>query len=509
MTQKNRTYIAIDLKSFYASVECVERGLDAMTTNLIVADKSRTDKTIVLAVSPSLKSFGVPGRPRLYEVVQIINTVNLKRKWYVPGGKLKGESYDYKELKKSPALAVSYIVAPPRMAHYLDCSTRIYGVYLKYIAPEDIHVYSIDEVFIDATMYLKMYGLSAHDLAMTMIRDVLKTTGITATVGIGTNMYLCKVAMDIVAKHMPADKDGVRIAELDEISYRKLLWQHQPLTDFWRIGNGYSRKLKKHGLNTMGDIARCSLGEVTEFYNENLLYKLFGINAELLIDHAWGREPCTIVDVKSYKPGSKSMGSGQVLHHAYTFEKARLIVQEMTDLLIIDLVDKNLLTNQMVIHIGYDRENLLNPKISKDYNGDIKTDHYGRKVPKHAHGTANLKRMTSSTRLITNAVLELYDRIVDKKLLIRRVNVTATNVVSESKVDKEPIQEQLDFFTDYKLMDQQKQEEDILIEKEKNIQKAVINMKKKYGKNAIIKGMNLEKGATAIERNQQIGGHKA
>jgi DNA polymerase V len=509
MTQKNRTYIAIDLKSFYASVECIERGLDPMTTNLVVADKSRTEKTICLAVSPSLKSFGVPGRPRLFEVIQKIRTVNLHRKVNAPGKKVDGESYDYNELKKTPSLSVSYIVAPPRMAHYMSYSTKIYGVYLKYIAPEDIHVYSIDEVFIDATMYLETYGLSAHDLAMKMIRDVLKTTGITATVGIGTNMFLCKIAMDIVAKHMPADKDGVRIAELDEISYRKLLWNHRPLTDFWRIGKGYSRKLEQNGLYTMGDVARCSLGKPSDFYNEDLLYKLFGVNAELLIDHAWGWEPCTISDVKAYKPGSKSVGSGQVLHRPYTFEETRLVVQEMIDLLVLDLVDKRLVTDQMVIHIGYDRENLSDPEISKGYKGAVKKDHYGRKVPKHAHGTANIKRKTSSTKLITEAVLELYDDIVDENLLVRRVSITATHVVSEDEVEKEPLPEQLNFFTDYNVLDKERQEEDVILEKEKDIQKAVINMKKKYGKNAVIKGMNLEEGATAMDRNRQIGGHKA
>lgn len=501
----NRIYIAIDLKSFYASVECRERGLDPMTTNLVVADSSRTEKTICLAVSPSLKSFDIPGRPRLFEVVQRVKEANAMRLRKAPYRKFTGSSADINELNSSPKLAIDYIVAPPRMAHYMDYSTRIYEVYLKYIAPEDIHVYSIDEVFMDVTNYLATYKMTAHELAITIIRDVLKTTGITATAGIGTNLYLCKIAMDIVAKKMPADKDGVRIAELDEMSYRQQLWSHRPLTSFWRVGRGYSKKLEAHGMYTMGDVARMSLSK----YGENLLYKLFGINAELLIDHAWGWEPCTMQDIKSYKPESNSLSSGQVLKSPYDFEKAKLIAREMTDLLVLDLVEKHLVTDQIVLTIGYDIENLTNPEISRLYKGPVTADAYGRKVPKHAHGTANIGRQTSSTKLIIDAVSELYDRIVDKNLLVRRVTVVANHLVDEQNIQKENPFVQLDLFTDYStLQEQQKQEEENL-EREKRMQKAVLSIKKKYGKNAILKGMNLEEGATSKERNDQIGGHRA
>lgn len=509
MTQQNRTYIAIDLKSFYASVECIERGLNPMTTNLVVADASRTEKTICLAVSPSLKSYGIPGRVRLFEVVQKVKEVNSQRKWNAPGRTFTGESYDDTEVKASQSIALSYIIAPPRMAYYMEYSTKIYQVYLKYVAPEDIHVYSIDEVFIDVTNYLSTYKLTAREFAMKMIQDVLMTTGITATAGIGTNLYLSKIAMDIVAKHISADSDGVRIAELDELSYRRLLWAHQPLTDFWRVGRGYARKLEEHGMFTMGDVARCSIGKTTDYYNEALLYKLFGVNAELLIDHAWGWEPCTIADIKAYKPSTNSLGSGQVLQYPYDFHKAKLIVQEMTDLLVLDLVDKGLVTDQMVLTIGYDIENLTNPEISKEYKGEVTIDHYGRKIPKHAHGTIHLGRQTSSTKLILDAVMDLYDRIVDKKLLIRRVNVTANHVVDESTVTKEDSYEQLNLFTDYDAIQKQRQEEEQVLEKEKNIQKAILDIKKKYGKNAVLKGMNLQEGAMTLQRNEQIGGHKA
>lgn len=501
----NRIYIAIDLKSFYASVECRERGLDPMTTNLVVADSSRTEKTICLAVSPSLKSFGIPGRPRLFEVVQRVKEANALRLRKAPYRKFTGSSADINELNSSPKLAIDYIVAPPRMAHYMDYSTRIYEVYLKYIAPEDIHVYSIDEVFMDVTNYLATYKMTAHELAITIIRDVLKTTGITATAGIGTNLYLCKIAMDIVAKKMPADKDGVRIAELDEISYRQQLWSYRPLTSFWRVGRGYSKKLEAHGMYTMGDVARMSLSK----YGEDLLYKLFGINAELLIDHAWGWEPCTMQDIKSYKPENNSLSSGQVLKSPYDFEKAKLIAREMTDLLVLDLVEKHLVTDQIVLTIGYDIENLTNPEISRLYKGPVTADAYGRKVPKHAHGTANIGRQTSSTKLIIDAVSELYDRIVDKNLLVRRVTVVANHLINEQTVQKENLFVQLDLFTDYStLQEQQKQEEENL-EREKRMQKAMLSIKKKYGKNAILKGMNLEEGAMSKERNDQIGGHRA
>ena len=502
---KEKVYIAIDLKSFYASQECVSRGLDPLTTNLVVADGSRTEKTICLAVSPSLKNYGISGRARLFEVVQKVREVNAIRRERAPGRKLTGSSVHDPEVKSNPSLALDYIVAPPRMGAYMACSTRIYNVYLKYIAPEDIHVYSIDEVFIDATPYLRTYGMSARELARKMIQDVLDTTGITATAGIGTNLYLAKVAMDIVAKHVEPDKQGVRIASLDEMSYRRQLWEHKPLTDFWRVGRGYARKLEKYGLYTMGDVARCSLGGTGEFHNEAFLYKLFGVNAELLIDHAWGWEPCTIEDIKAYKPESNSVGSGQVLHCAYTAEKAKLIVREMTDLLVLDLVDKGLVTDQMVLTVGYDIENLTDPKRRNAYRGEVTTDPYGRKIPKHAHGTANLGRRTSSTRLITDAVMELYDRIVDGNLLVRRVNLVANRVLPEEAVQQELAFDQLDLFSDVA----EKKAEEAQLEREKRRQQAVLSIRKKYGKNAILKGMNYEDGATTRDRNAQIGGHKA
>ena len=500
-----RSYIAIDLKSFYASVECMQRGLDPMTTNLVVADESRTEKTICLAVSPSLKSYGVPGRPRLFEVVQKIKAVNNQRKWKAPKKTLVGESYNNTELQARPELAVSYIVAPPQMAKYMEVSTQIYNVYLKYISPEDVHVYSIDEVFIDATHYLGTYKCTAHELAIRMIRDVLATTGITATAGIGTNMFLCKVAMDIVAKKMPADKDGVRIAELDEMSFRQQLWNHRPLTDFWRVGKGYAKKLEENGMFTLGDVALESMTE----RGEDRLYKLFGVNAELLIDHAWGWEPCTIEEIKKYKPSTNSLGSGQVLHCPYDNEKARLIVHEMTDLLVLDLVEKHLVTDQLVLTVGYDIENLTDPKISRYYTGPVTTDHYGRQIPKHAHGTVNLDRQTSSTRTIVEAMLGLFDRIVDKKLLVRRVNISANRVVSESSVEPSAPMEQMDLFTDYEELERKQKAEQAALEREKKAQKAIIELRKKYGKNAVLKGMNLQEGATTKDRNEQVGGHKA
>lgn len=506
---ENRTYIAIDLKSFYASVECRERNLDPLTTNLVVADVSRTEKTICLAVSPSLKSYGIPGRARLFEVVQKVKDVNAKRKWKAPKRKFEGISCNDLELRSNPALELDYVVAPPRMALYIEYSTRIYNVYLKYIAPEDIHVYSIDEVFMDVTGYLNTYKMTAKELAGKVIQDVLKTTGITATAGIGTNLYLCKVAMDIVAKHTEPNEDGVRIAELDEISYRRQLWHHRPLTDFWRVGRGYRKKLEEHGIYTMGDVAKCSIGKSNEYYNEELLYKLFGVNAELLIDHAWGYEPCTIAEIKAYKPATNSIGSGQVLSCPYDFEKAKLVVKEMTDLLVLDLVDKGLVTDQIVLTIGYDIENLTDPKRSSQYKGPVTTDHYGRKIPKHAHGTTNLLRQTSSTQQIMKAVTELYDRIVNRNLLIRRINITANRVIEENATAKEAEFEQLDLFTNYEQLRKEKAKEDAALEREKNMQKAMLSIKKKYGKNAVMRGMNLEEGATAKERNNQIGGHKA
>ncbi|MDR2515418.1 MAG: DNA methylase [Christensenellaceae bacterium] len=504
-----RSYIAIDLKSFYASVECIQRGLDPMTTNLVVADESRTEKTICLAVTPSLKSHGISGRARLFEVIQKVKEVNSQRKRNAPGGGFTGESYNNEELKASPDLSISYITAPPQMALYMDYSTQIYSVYLKYVAPEDIHVYSIDEVFIDATHYLHANKLSAHEFAKNIIRDVLNTTGITATAGIGTNMYLCKIAMDIMAKRVAPDKDGVRIAMLDEMSYRRELWDHQPLTDFWRVGRGYAKKLAQCGLFTMGDVARCSIGKPHEYYNEDLLYKLFGINAELLIDHAWGWEPCTMQDVKAYRPRTNSVSSGQVLHEPYDNTKARLIVHEMTDSTVLDLVEKGLVTNQMVLTIGYDIENLTNPEISKKYKGPVTTDHYGRKVPKHAHGTVNLGRQTSSSMLISAAVLDLFDRITDPNLLVRRVNVTANNLVDEHSIESNAAPEQLDLFTDYEDRQKEKEGLEAALAKEKKRQEAIIKLRNRYGKNAVIKGMNLQEGATTVSRNSQIGGHKA
>ena len=502
---KQRTYIAIDLKSFYASVECRERNLDPLTTNLVVADISRTEKTIGLAVSPSLKSFGISGRPRLFEVVQKVKEVNAERR-IKAGGRLVGESYDYLELRKNPKLAVSYIVAPPRMAYYMEYSTRIYQVYLKYIAPEDIHVYSIDEVFMDVTNYLETYKMTANELAITIIKDVLKTTGITATAGIGTNMYLCKVAMDIVAKKMPADENGVRIAELDEISYRKTLWNHTPLTDFWRVGQGIQKRLESIGIYTMGDIARCSLGE-KGYYTEELLYKTFGKNAELLIDHAWGDEPCTIAEVKKYKPSTNSLSSGQVLHCAYTADKAKLVTREMADLLVLDIVEKGLLTDQIVLTIGYDIENLTDEIRERAYKGEVTYDHYGRAVPKHAHGTHNLAKHTSSTREILHAVDELYDKIVNPNLLIIRINIAFCRVMDEESAKNQIPAEQLDIFSilEEKPVEDNSEE----LQKERKMQLALLEIKGMYGKNAIMKGMNLEEGATAKDRNSQIGGHKA
>lgn len=509
MAQDNHTYIAIDLKSFYASVECVERGLDSMTTNLVVADLSRTEKTICLAVSPSLKAYGISGRARLFEVIQRVKEVNAERQSMAPNRQFEGSSYDDAELKASPEKALDYIVAPPRMAHYIDYSTRIYEIYLKYVAPEDCHVYSIDEIMMDVTHYLDTYQLTARELAGKIIQDIHAATGITATAGIGTNLYLCKVAMDIVAKHIPPDKNGVRIAKLTEKSYRRILWTHQPLTDFWRIGKGYGKKLAEHGMYTMGDIARCSIGKSGEYYNEDLLYKLFGVNAELLIDHAWGWEPCTMADIKAYKPAANSIASGQVLHCPYTAEKARLVVREMTEQLVLDLVDKHLVTDQVVLTVGYDRANLSDPRLKNSYKGKITTDRYGRSVPKHAHGTVNLKEQTSSTRTIVEAVLNLYDEIIHKNFLVRRIAIGANHVVDESLVRKEPVFEQLDLFTDYTALRKEQEEKEAAQNRERKLQQAMLEIKKKYGKNAILKGTNLVEGATAMERNNQIGGHKA
>jgi len=488
---KARTYIAIDLKSFYASVECAGRGLDPLTTNLVVADESRTDKTICLAVSPSLKAYGISGRPRLFEVVQRVAEINGARKRAAPGRRFAGRSSDDTELRSDPSLELGYIVATPRMALYMQVSGEIYSIYLKYIAPADIHVYSIDEVFIDATDYLTTYSCTAHDLAMKMIRDVLATTGITATAGIGTNLYLAKVAMDIVAKHSEPDRDGVRVATLDELSYRRLLWSHTPLTDFWRVGHGIASKLEAAGIATMGDLALRSLEPAWEAY----LYKLFGVNAELLIDHAWGWEPCTMANIKAYRPSANSLSSGQVLSEPYSFEKARVVVSEMTDSLVMDLVEKRLVTDQMVIGVSYERadrqgDSRPGPGMAE---GELVRDWYGRVVPKPAHGSVNLGRRTSSTRLISEAVLGLFDRIVDRSLYVRRLNVTAANVTAEDASGR-----QLDLF-----------DEPFDTDKERREQEAILEIRRRFGKNAILKGMNFEEGATAMERNKQIGGHKA
>jgi DNA polymerase V len=496
-----RTYLAIDLKSFYASVECVERGLDPLTTNLVVADLSRTEKTICLAVTPSLKAHGISGRARLFEVVQRVKEVNAQRLRFAPGRQFTGSSSDDTALQADPSLAVDYIVAPPRMARYMEWSTKVYNVYLKYVAPEDIHNYSIDEVLMDVTSYLPAYGMSARELAVRVILDVLKTTGITATAGIGTNLYLCKIAMDIGAKHVAPDASGVRIAELDEGSYRRFLWAHRPLTDFWRVGRGYAEKLEAHGLYTMGDIARCSLTD------EDLLYRLFGVNAELLIDHAWGWEPCTMADITAYKPESKSIGSGQVLQCPYGYDKARLVVREMADQLALDLVDKSLVTDQVVLTVGYDIENLKGA--GRSYQGEVTKDRYGRSVPKHAHSTANLEEYTASTKRIVAAALELFDRIIDRNLLIRRLYLTAAHVVEEGTAPDKKAVEQLDLFTDYAAEQEQEALESADLEREKKVQRAMLDIRKRFGKNAILKGMNLEEGATAKNRNEQIGGHKA
>ena len=506
---KTKAYIAIDLKSFYASVECKERNRDPLTTNLVVADQSRTEKTICLAVSPSLKSYGIPGRPRLFEVVQKIKEVNNTRRWKALNRTFTGSSDDSTELNANPALKVDYIVAPPRMEYYLEYSSKIYNIYLKYIAPEDIFPYSIDEVFIDATDYLNTYQMTARELAMTMIRDVLKTTGITATAGIGTNMYLCKIAMDIVAKHIKPDKDGVRIAELDEMSYRRKLWNHRPLTDFWRVGKGYAKKLEEHGLFSMGDIARCSIGKPNEFHNEELLYKLFGVNAELLIDHAWGWEPCTVADIKAYKPSTNSISTGQVLACPYTADKARLVVREMADQLVLDLVSKGFVTDRLVLTVGYDIDNLNDPARRIHYHGKTETDRYGRTLPKSAHGTQSLGELTSSTRKLMDAATTLFDRIIDPNLLIRRMYLVANHVIPESDAPQPARCEQLDLFTDYAAEQERRRAEQAALERERKLQQAALAIKSKYGKNALLKGMNLEKGATAIERNGKIGGHNA
>ena len=480
------------------------QGLDPLTTNLVVADVSRTEKTICLAVTPSLKAYGIGGRARLFEVVQRLREVNYERQMKSPGRRLTGKSTSDIELQQHPDWAVDYIAAPPRMAHYVEVSSKIYGIYLKYIAPEDIHVYSIDEVFMDVTAYLGSYKMTAHELAMMMIRDVLSQTGITATAGIGTNMYLCKVAMDIVAKKAPADKDGVRIAELDEQSYRQQLWDYRPLTKFWRVGKGIADKLALYGIDTMGKLARMSV------QNEGLLYRLFGVNAELLIDHAWGWEPCTMEAVKAYRPETNSFSNGQVLQEPYSFKKARVVIQEMAEGMALDLVSKRLVTDQLVLTVGYDVESLTRPEIREKYHGEITTNYYGKQVPKHAHGSFNFEKSTSSSRLIMEGAAELFDRHVNPDLLIRRLNLTTNHVVSEASLTaQESAPQQLDLFTDYEALEKQRQEEQAKLDKERRMQEAQLKIKQRFGKNAILRGLNFEEGATAKERNKQIGGHKA
>lgn len=488
-----KTYIAIDLKSFYASVECADRGLDPLGTNLVVADASRTEKTICLAVTPSLKAYGIPGRARLFEVVQKADEINRRRRGRAPGRQFSGKSFLDEELKKDPSLELDYIIAPPRMARYMEVSNRIFDIYLKFVAPEDIHSYSIDESFIDVTAYLGTYHMTAKEMAMTMIKAVLRETGITATAGIGTNLFLCKVAMDVVAKHVPADENGVRMAQLDEMTYRRLMWDHTPLTDFWRVGKGYAEKLNAVGLHTMGDIARCSLGKPGEFYNEELLYKMFGVNAELLIDHAWGWEPCTIAQIKAYKPATNSLSSGQVLTRPYLFDEARLVAWEMTDQLVLDLVSKHLVADHMTLNVVYDTENIMDPERCKAYRGPVVNDYYGRPVPKPAHGSIDLGLQTSSTKVITDAVMRLFDKIVDRSLLVRRMYVVANNTVDESRAEGA----QLDLF-----------EQKVDDGRERRRQEAILDIKRKFGKNAILKGANFLDGATARERNGQVGGHK-
>ncbi len=501
-----RKYIAIDLKSYYASVESAMRNLNPLTTNLVVADKSRTEKTICLAVSPSLKSFGIPGRARLFEVISRVKEVNAIRKKENGGKEFRGKSVDIKELEADPSLELDYIAAPPRMALYEKISTEIYELYLKYVSSEDIHVYSIDEVFIDASEYLNLYNLTAREFAEKLIAEIYVKTNITATAGIGTNLYLAKIAMDIIAKHVQPDEKGARIAEIDEKSYRHLLWEHTPLTDFWRVGRGYVKRLEKVGIYTMGDIARCSLGKDNDFHNEDLLYKIIGKNAELLIDHAWGYEPCTIADIKAYKPSNNSLGSGQVLQSAYNYEKTKIVVREMTDMLVLDLVEKGLVTDQIILDIGYDTESLSNKNIC--YKGDVSIDRYGRRVPKPVHGSINLGEFNSSSMLIIDAVMHLYEEIIDKKLLVRRLSVTANHVIKEADKPKD-VYEQLDIFTCFGEVQNEKKVLDETLKREKKMQKAILEIKKKFGKNAILRGTDFEDGATARERNNQIGGHKA
>ena len=487
-----RIYAAIDLKSFFASVECRKRNLDPLTTNLVVADNTRTEKTICLAISPSLKAYGLPGRARLFEVVQKVKNINNDRKRWAFQNIFTGKSYDDIELKQNKKLELDYIIAPPHMASYMEYSAKIYNIYLKYVSPEDIFPYSIDEIFCDLTSYLNTYKLTPRELVTKIIHDVYETTGITATAGIGTNLFLCKVAMDVMAKHVDPDKYGVRIAELDEKSFREKLWNHRPITDFWRVGKGYAKRLEKYRMFTMGDVARCSVD------NEELLYKLFGVNAELLIDHSWGWECATIKSIKECKPANRSLCSGQVLHCPYNYEQSRLIIKEMANEIVLDMVQKHFVTDILVLTVEYDVENLKNAEFSKNYNGEIKEDRYGREVPKPAHGTFRLDKKTFSTRIISEGFVHLYDEIINRNLLIRKIYLTVGNLTDEKELKQENQYEQVNLFTNYGK----------LAEKEKKIQNTIIDLKNRFGKNAIIKGMDLEEDATTIQRNGQIGGHQ-
>lgn len=498
----DRVYAAIDLKSFFASVECRKRNLNPLTTNLVVADNTRTEKTICLAISPSMKAYGLPGRARLFEVMQKVKNVNNGRRMLAHNKTFSGKSYNDIELKKDKNLELDYIIAPPHMASYMEYSTKIYNIYLKYISSEDIFPYSIDEVFCDLTSYINTYKLSPRELVTKIIKDIYDTTGITATAGIGTNLFLCKVAMDIVAKHVEPNSYGVRIAELDERSFREKLWNHKPITDFWRVGKGYAKRLEKYRMFTMGDVARCSVE------NEDLLYKIFGVNAELLIDHSWGWECATIKSIKECKPENRSLCSGQVLHCPYDYDQTKLIIKEMADEITLDMVEKHFVTDMLVLTIEYDIENLKNAKYSKFYNGEIKEDRYGRRVPKPAHGTFRLENKTFSTRIISNGFVQLFDRIINKNLLIRKIYLTVGNLTDESELKEAEKYEQVNLFTNYGELAKKEEEERIKLEKEHKIQSAIIGIKNKYGKNAIIKGMDLEESATTIQRNGQIGGHQ-
>ncbi len=502
-----KQYIAIDLKSFYASVECADRGFDPMDVNLVVADESRTDKTICLAVSPALKAFGVPGRPRLFEAKQRVAEVNRERRKRAPGGQFSGASVSAAALAADPSLSLDFVTATPRMAHYMEQSRKIVEIYLRHVSMDDLLVYSIDEVFIDATPYLHARRQTAHEFAVTLIREVLRETRITATAGIGTNLYLAKIAMDVMAKKMPADRDGVRIAELDERSYRENLWCHRPLTDFWRVGRGIAKKLEQNGMFTMGDVARCSEGK-NGFYNADLLYRLFGVNAELLIDHAWGWEPTRIADCKAYTPESKSLSSGQVLPRPYTAEEGRIVVREMADLLAEDLVRKGLVADQVVLDVNYDASNLSDPDRAAEYDGPVKADYYGRQAPQRVHGSCNLGRHLSSSERISRAVCEIYDRIVDKNLTVRRFNLAVTHVLPAAEAATADAPAQVSLFDAPASGAPEQEAEDAALEKERRMQQTLIALRDKFGKNAVIKGLNMQQGATATERNEQVGGHR-